>query len=52
MRQLQVNLVLKYLHENGCPWDEEACSNAAWNGHLGALDHVKELHEEGFSRVN
>ena len=24
---------LKYAHENGCPWDEWTCSEAAKNGH-------------------
>ena len=36
--------MLKYLHENGCPWDEETCAAAADNGHL---DVLKYLHENG-----
>jgi len=35
---------LKYLHENGCPWNKEACSNAASGGQLECL---KYLHENG-----
>ena len=42
---LSGNLVLlQYLHENGCPWDEEACFAAAFGGHLECL---KYLHEKG-----
>jgi hypothetical protein len=36
--------VLKYLHENGCPWDWDTCCYAARNGHLPALQY---LHENG-----
>ena len=35
---------LQYLHECGCPWDEDACSSAANGGHLHCL---KYLHENG-----
>ena len=35
---------LKYLHENGCPWDERTFSTATLNGHLECL---KYLHENG-----
>jgi len=35
---------LKYLHENGCPWDEGATWAAAEKGHLESL---KFLHENG-----
>ena len=35
---------LEYLHENGCPWDEEATESAADGGHL---DCLKYLHEKG-----
>ena len=35
---------LKWLRSEGCPWDEGACSSAAWNGHL---DVIKYLHENG-----
>ena len=36
--------MLKYLHENGCPWNETTCERAAANGHL---DVLKYLHENG-----
>ena len=36
--------ILKYLHENGCPWTSLTCSLAAGNGHLNCL---KYLHENG-----
>ena len=36
--------VLKYAHENGCPWDERTCYEAAGGGHL---DVLKYLHEQG-----
>ena len=32
---------MKYLHENGCPWDEKTCSNAAKNGHLECLKYAR-----------
>ena len=35
---------LKYLHENGCPWDEETCRGAAYAGHLECLKYA---HENG-----
>jgi hypothetical protein len=35
---------LKYLHENGCPWNKEATEVAAENGHLECL---KYLHKNG-----
>src|SRR5438105_4179141 len=35
---------LKYLHENGCPWDSFTCYHAAGNGHL---DCLKYAHENG-----
>jgi len=25
---------LQFAHENGCPWDEDTCLEAADNGHL------------------
>ena len=37
---------LKYLHENGCPWTDLACSHAAVNDHLACL---KYLHQNGCS---
>ena len=36
--------MLKYAHENGCPWDEGTCEWAAMGGHL---DVLKYLHENG-----
>ena len=36
--------VLKYAHENGCPWNEETCAIAAEYGHL---DILKYLHKNG-----
>ena len=36
--------MLKYAHENGCPWDELTCEWAASNGHL---DVLKYAHENG-----
>ena len=36
--------VLKYAHENGCPWDEWTCSNAAKGGHMNVLEYA---HENG-----
>jgi hypothetical protein len=35
---------LKYLHENGCPWDERACAAAA---RCDRLECLKYLHENG-----
>jgi hypothetical protein len=29
--------VLKWAKENGCPWNENVCNNAAKNGHLEIL---------------
>ena len=36
--------MLKYAHENGCPWDEWTCSMAAGGGHLKVLKYA---HENG-----
>jgi hypothetical protein len=36
--------MLMWMHENGCPWDEEATEYAAGDGHLEIL---KWLHENG-----
>ena len=33
---------MKYLHENGCPWDELACEYAAGRGHLNCLKYLYE----------
>ena len=35
---------VKYMHEIGCPWDEDTCYAAAKGGHLECL---KYLHENG-----
>ena len=35
---------LKYLHENGCPWDQWAYLDAEENGQLDCLDY---LHKNG-----
>jgi len=34
--------VMKWLQENGCFWDEEACAYAAQNGHLSVLQWLRE----------
>ena len=36
--------LLKYAHENGCPWDKDTCSEAAYHGHLECLKYA---HENG-----
>ena len=36
--------ILKYAHENGCPWNEWTCEMAAKYGHL---DCLKYAHENG-----
>ena len=36
--------VLKYAHENGCPWNSWTCSSAARRGHLEVLKYA---HENG-----
>jgi hypothetical protein len=37
--------ILRYLHENGCPWDAvDVCSAGAASGHL---DIVRYMHEQG-----
>ena len=33
--------LLKFLHEKGCPWDEETCWCAAENGHLECFTRAK-----------
>jgi hypothetical protein len=37
-------ILMIWLHENGCPWDEGTCANAADGGHLDCLVY---LHEHG-----
>ena len=34
--------LLKFLHENGCPWDDWTCSQAAYKGHLECLIYAYE----------
>ena len=36
--------LLEFLHEKGCPWDEDTCSEAAEYGHLECLKYA---HENG-----
>jgi hypothetical protein len=36
--------LLKYAHENGCPWDEDTCFYSASNGQLKCLKYA---HENG-----
>ena len=38
---------LKYLHENGCPWNEEVCCYATSGGHFEILNY---LHAKGCPR--
>ena len=33
---------LKYMHENGCPWNELTCNYAASYGHLECLKYARE----------
>ncbi len=33
--------VLRFLHENGCPWLEETCATAAQFGHLEVLEYAR-----------
>jgi len=35
---------VRLLHENGCPWDEQACERAAMHGQLACLQYA---HENG-----
>ena len=32
--------ILRYAHENGCPWDAQTCSHAADGGHLQVLQYA------------
>jgi hypothetical protein len=34
--------MLKWMRQNGCPWNELACSNAARGGHLEVLQWLKQ----------
>jgi hypothetical protein len=35
--------LLKYLHENGCDWDEETCIAAASYGYLSILKYLRKM---------
>eukprot|EP01113_Clastostelium_recurvatum_P037854 TRINITY_DN5578_c0_g1_i1.p1 TRINITY_DN5578_c0_g1~~TRINITY_DN5578_c0_g1_i1.p1 ORF type:complete len:232 (+),score=12.34 TRINITY_DN5578_c0_g1_i1:12-707(+) len=35
---------LRYLHEHGCPWDEDTCKQAAFHGSIASLRYA---HEHG-----
>merc|ERR1712129_667597 len=34
--------MIKYLREQGCPWDEDVCSLAALGGHIDVLEYARE----------
>ena len=34
--------LVKYLHENGCPWDKYTCSSAAFYGSIDILKYARE----------
>ena len=34
--------ILKFARDNGCPWDEDTCANAARNGHFDILKVARE----------
>ena len=40
--------VLKYLHENDCPWNSEACSWAHLNNRIDCLNYLIEQKCPGF----
>jgi len=42
---------LKYLHENGCPWDEHSCRTASMSGHLECLKYLHETNGLGKKNV-
>jgi hypothetical protein len=42
--------VLKYLHENDCPWSSEACYRAHENNHIDCLNYLIEQKFPGFKR--
>jgi len=33
---------LKYLYENGCPWNKNSCERASFNGHIEVLKYLLE----------
>lgn len=39
--------IVKYLHENGCPWGEEAVAYAAHNGHLEIVKYLRDNEKNG-----
>ena len=39
--------LLEFLHEKGCPWDEDTCSKAVRNGHLECLKYAHETDVHG-----
>ena len=34
--------MLKYAHENGCPWDRSTCYWAASGGHMAVLKYARQ----------
>jgi hypothetical protein len=34
--------MLKWARKNGCPWDYQTCSSAAYEGHLETLKWARE----------
>ena len=34
--------MLQWARENGCPWNEKMCTDAAWGGHLEVLQWARE----------
>jgi hypothetical protein len=34
--------VVKWCHQNGCPWDTKTCENAAINGHLDVIKRCRQ----------
>ena len=39
---MDTSVILKWLKENGCEWDESICDYAAEGGHLDVLKWLKE----------
>jgi hypothetical protein len=39
--------VLRWLRDEGCPWDVKACSSAASEGHVETLLWLRWLRQEG-----
>ncbi len=40
--EMDIWIVLRYAHENGCHWDEDTCSGAAEKGQLECLRYARE----------